>query len=105
MDLDKLLDQKHLADLPGAFSARYHVRFPSQVTPSDSLVSRRQRGLELFRLTLADPLTARSLAFDRNSGPTRGELGSTGLTYTPGGSNREISRQGNVDNYFEGLLL
>jgi hypothetical protein len=42
-DLDKLLDQKPLADLHLAFWERYHLKFVSALTPGDPLVSRKKK--------------------------------------------------------------
>jgi hypothetical protein len=59
-DLDRLLDQKPLADLHLAFWERYHMKFVSAHTPGDSLVSRKKRELDLFHLTVANVLKSRS---------------------------------------------
>ena len=102
--LDELMDVSDISDLRDSFWNRYRVAYPADITPGDALVSRKKKELDNFLLTTGNPLKARSLNFDRNTDPKRKEV-AEGLTYTPSGGEIEVTRQGTISNWLDGLCL
>ena len=102
LKMDDLLDEPQLADMREVFWARYKIKYPSDITPGDALVSRKYKELSNFLLSVGNPLKARSIAFDRTHDPAKVEI-AVGLTFDPHKKDVEVSRPGGVDNWLGGL--
>ena len=59
-DLDSLLEDSELRDVKVAFWKRYHMRYPSEMHPADSLLSRLSRELSKRMLCVYDVESAQS---------------------------------------------
>ena len=73
-ELDEVLPGNDLNDLKNAFFRRYKVTFPSEVLPSDRLVSRLFREIHKRALTMKDILTVVNMFQQKTAGPKRQRL-------------------------------
>ena len=74
-DLDSLLEDSELRDVKVAFWKRYHMRYPSEMHPADSLLSRLSRELSKRMLCVYDVWKVRSLHFQLTTVQKKRKLG------------------------------
>ena len=79
--LDDMLEEATLRDVKVNFWRRYRLRYPTEIMPADSLVSRCYRELDLRLLTVFDVWTVRNLMHQVTSNKKRKQLAMDLYTY------------------------
>ena len=74
-DLDDLLDEHTLKDTHLSFWRRYKVRFPSEIMPADSLISRVSREMSRRMLMIYNLWLVRNLEYQLTSSKKRKRVG------------------------------
>ena len=74
VDMDELLRQEELDDLADIFHARYHLKYPNDVMPSDATVSRVSKELSKRLLTMRDVWKVKSQTHQQRASTKRTKL-------------------------------
>ena len=98
-DLDSLLEVSELRDVKVAFWKRYHMRYPSEMHPADSLLSRLSRELSKRMLCV---WKVRSLHFQLTTVQKKRKLGDN--LFTEEVETDEVVSK-DTDTYLDSLLL
>lgn len=100
-DIDTVLDKPDLDVLEEIFYARYKLRFPPHMTPSDLLLSRLFTEVERRALQIKDLWKVKTLTSQSEEGPKRWKLAPH--LFTDIDTESEVPVNASVDAYFDNM--
>ena len=100
-DLDTMLGETELRDSKQAFWRRYRLRFPAEIHPSDSTISRVAREMQKRMLCIFNVWRVKSLQFQLTTSQEKRKLGDS--LFFEDGEDEEIVAH-DVDSYLDRLF-
>ena len=100
-DLDTMLGETELRDSKQAFWRRYRLRFPAEIHPSDSTISRVAREMQKRMLCIFNVWRVKSLQFQLTTSQKKRKLGDS-LFFEDGEDDEIVAHD--VDSYLDRLF-
>ena len=99
-DLDTMLGETELRDSKQAFWRRYRLRFPAEIHPSDSTISRVAREMQKHMLCIFNVWRVKSLQFQLTTSQKKRKLGDS--LFFEDGDDEDMAHD--IDNYLDRLF-